>query len=271
MEEVANAPTRSASRGRRAVNSCSPCAGPRLNLRVLSSPMKRSSFLIGLAAFVFAGTHGSAAEPTHNTLSAAEKSAGWKLLFDGKSLDGWKASEDKGAFTVENDCLVTFSNPALAKEKKWKRSHLFYSGPVNGANFKNFELSLDIKTAPGANSGVYIHTEFQETGWPDKGYEVQVNNTHKDVKKGAGLYAIKDNATAPAKDGEWYTMVVKVEGKRIQTFVNGKQIVDFTEPTPPAPPAKMAGRKLSSGTFAIQGHDPDSVVMYRNVKVRPLP
>jgi hypothetical protein len=66
-------------------------------------------------------------------------------------------------------------------------------------------------------------------------------------------------------------MVVRVEGKRIQTFVNGKQIVDFTEPTPAAPPAKMEGRKLSSGTFALQGHDAESKVKYRNIKVRVLP
>jgi hypothetical protein len=202
-----------------------------------------------------------AADAKPNTLTAAEKKAGWQLLFDGKSLDGWKASENPGVFTVQDGLLVVFG----------KRSHLFYTGPVAKGDFKNFELSLDIKTFPKANSGVYIHTAYQETGWPDKGYEVQVNNTHKDVKKGAGLYAIKDNAEAPAKDEEWYTMVVKVEGKRIQTFVNGKQIVDFTEPTPAAPPAKMAGRKLSSGTFALQGHDPESKVMYRNIKVRVLP
>ncbi len=197
----------------------------------------------------------------NNTLSSAEKSAGWQLLFDGKSLNHWKSSENQGTFSVQNGELVVFG----------KRSHLFYTGPVNGANFRNFELSLEIKTFPKANSGVYIHTAYQETGWPDKGYEVQVNNTHKDVKKGAGLYAIKDNAEAPAKDGEWYTMVVRVEGKRIQTFVNGKQIVDFTEPTPPAPPPNMKGRMLSSGTFAIQGHDPESRVVYRNIKVRVLP
>jgi hypothetical protein len=197
----------------------------------------------------------------HNTLSAADKSAGWQLLFDGKSLNGWKASENQGTFSVQDGELVVFG----------KRSHLFYTGPVNGANFRNFELSLEIKTFPKANSGVYIHTAYQETGWPDKGYEVQVNNTHKDVKKGAGLYAIKDNLEAPAKDGEWYTMVVRVEGKRIQTFVNGKQIIDFTEPTPAAPPANMKGRMLSSGTFAIQGHDPESKVVYRNIKVRALP
>lgn len=197
----------------------------------------------------------------HNTLTTAEKSAGWNLLFDGKSLNGWKASENKDAFSVKDGELVVFG----------KRSHLFYTGPVGGANFKNFELTLDIKTFPNANSGVYFHTEYQETGWPAKGFEVQVNNTHKDVKKGAGLYAVKDNLAAPAKDGEWYTMVVRVEGKRVQTFVNGKQIIDFTEPTPAAPPPKMDGRKIANGTIAIQGHDPESRVLYRNIKLRVLP
>ncbi|MSU48132.1 MAG: DUF1080 domain-containing protein [Opitutus sp.] len=219
--------------------------------------MKR--ILTVLTLIALAASRAFAAEA--NTLSAAEKSAGWKLLFNGKSLDGWKASENHGSFTVQDGLLVVFG----------KRSHLFYEGPVGKHDFKNFELSLDIKTFAKANSGVYFHTDWQETDWPAKGFEVQVNNTHKDVKKGAGLYSIKDNFEAPAKDEEWYTMVVKVEGKRVQTFVNGKLIVDYTEPTPAAPPAKMAGRVISHGTFAIQGHDPESKVMYRNIKVRVLP
>jgi hypothetical protein len=210
-----------------------------------------------------------AAEP--NTLTASEKTAGWKLLFDGKSLNGWKASEDAAAFSVVDGCIVTFADPAKATAEKLKRSHLFYTGPVAQANFKNFELQCDIQTAPKANSGVYIHTEYQQVGFPNKGYEIQVNNTHKDPKKGAGLYNVQDNAVAPAKDGEWYTMLIKVEGKHIQTFVNGKQIVDYTEPTPATPPPKMPGRMLSRGTFALQGHDPESKVMYRNIKVRVLP
>lgn len=221
--------------------------------------MKSILSLLTLVAAL--ATPALAADAKPNTLTAAEKKAGWQLLFDGKSLDGWKSSENPGSFTVQDGLLVVFG----------KRSHLFYTGPVGGADFKNFELSLDIKAFAKANSGVYIHTQFQETGWPEKGYEVQVNNTHSDVKKGAGLYGIKDNLEAPAKDEEWYTMVVKVEGKHIQTFVNGKQIVDFVEPTPPAPPANMAGRFLTHGTFAIQGHDPASKVMYKNIKVRVLP
>lgn len=219
--------------------------------------MKKTLLLVTTLALAL-GRLSAAAD---NTLSAADQKAGWQLLFDGKSLNGWKASENPGTFSAKDGLLVVHG----------KRSHLFYTGPVNGANFKNFELSLDIMTFPKANSGVYIHTEYQENGWPAKGYEVQVNNTHSDVKKGAGLYAVKDNLVAPAKDGEWYTMVVRVEGKHIQTFVNGKQIIDFTEPTPPAPPKGMAGRFLSNGTIAIQGHDPESVVHYRNIKIRPLP
>ena len=197
----------------------------------------------------------------HNTLTAAEKKDGWQLLFDGKSLNGWKASENQGSFSVADGTLVVFG----------KRSHLFYVGPVAGGNFKNFELSLDIQTQPKANSGVYFHTQYQETGWPEKGYEVQVNNTHKDVKKGAGLYSVKDNFEAPAKDGEWYTMRIKVEGKRVQTFVNGKQIVDYTEEPNAERPPNMKGRLISNGTIAIQGHDPESKVLYRNIKVRVLP
>jgi hypothetical protein len=214
---------------------------------------------ITLLALLLAGGRTVAADA--NTLTAAEKSAGWQLLFDGKTLNGWKASENPGVFSVQDGILVVFG----------KRSHLFYTGPVANAKFKNFELTLDIKTFPKANSGVYFHTEYQETGWPAKGYEVQVNNTHKDVKKGAGLYAIKDNLEAPAKDEEWYTMRIKVEGKRAQTFVNGKQIVDYTEEANPQRPEAMKGRLISSGTFAIQGHDPESKVMYRNIKVRVLP
>jgi Domain of Unknown Function (DUF1080) len=197
----------------------------------------------------------------HNPLTAAEKSAGWQLLFDGRSLDGWKANETPGTFTVSDGTLVVFG----------KRSHLFYTGPVAGANFKNFELQLEIMTFPKANSGVYFHTEYQDAGWPAKGYEVQVNNTASDPKKGAGLYAVQDNATAPSPDEAWYTMRIKVEGRRVQTFVNGKQIVDYTEEDKPVRRADMAGRLLSSGTFAIQGHDPASKVLYRNIKVRLLP
>lgn len=197
------------------------------------------------------------------SLFAAEPGDGWLSLFDGKSLDGWKASEKPGTFAVENGELVV----------RGVRSHLFYIGSVNGANFKNFELKAEIKTKPGANSGVYIHTAWQETDWPKAGYEIQVNNTHKDPKKTAGLYAVKDNFETPAKDDEWFTMTIRVEGKHIVTKVNDKVITDWTEPEGWEPPKGMPGRRLSptGGTIAIQGHDPGSEVHYKSISIKPLP
>ncbi|OHE78839.1 MAG: glycosyl hydrolase [Verrucomicrobia bacterium RIFCSPLOWO2_12_FULL_64_8] len=186
---------------------------------------------------------------------------GWISLFDGKTLDGWRASENQGTFTVAGGELIAHG----------KRSHLFYEGPVAGHRFTNFEFRAEVLTKPGANSGVYFHTEYQETGWPAKGYEVQVNNTHSDPRKTAGLYAVQDNFKSPAKDDEWFTLHIKVEGKRILTKVNGRVIADYTQEESPARADELKGRVLSSGTFAIQGHDPKSEVRYRNILVRPLP
>ena len=200
-----------------------------------------------------------AAEP--NTLTPAESAAGWHLLFDGKSLDGWQANEATATFSVADGAIIV----------KGPRSHLFYTGPVANHDFKNFELSVDVRTKPKANSGVYFHTEFQTDGWPAKGYEVQVNNTQKDIKRTAGLYGIKDNFEAVAKDDAWFTMLIRVEGRHITVSVDGKVISDFTEPEGWTPPANFAGRRLAHGTFAIQGHDPESEIHYRNLKVRILP
>ncbi len=198
----------------------------------------------------------------HNTLTSAEAKAGWNLLFDGKSLAGWKVSEESpSTFAVKDGELVVFG----------PRAHLFYNGPVQKHDFKNFELQLDVKTFPKGNSGVYFHTQWQAKGWPTKGYEIQVNNSHKDPKRTAGIYGIKDNFEAPVKDGEWFTLRIKVQGKRIETFVNDRPISSYVEEENPTRPPNFAGRLLDRGTFAIQGHDPESRALYRNIKVRPLP
>jgi hypothetical protein len=193
-------------------------------------------------------------------LFAAESKDAWISLFDGKSLEGWKANEKPETFSVKDGEIVV----------KGERSHLFYVGPVNGHDFKNFEFKADIMTKPSANSGVYFHTEFQPSGWPAKGYEIQVNNTHGDPKKTAGIYAIKDNLVAPAKDNEWFTLEIKVEGKHIVTKVNGKVISDYTEEEN-VKRKDMPGRVIDHGTFALQGHDPGSEIHYKNIFVKPLP
>lgn len=192
---------------------------------------------------------------------AADSTDGFVSLFDGKTLDGWKASEKPGTFSVQDGELVV----------KGPRSHLFYEGPVNNHDFKNFELKCDIMAKHSANSGVYFHTEFQETGFPDKGYEAQVNNTHGDTKKGAGLYGIKDNFTAPAQDDEWYAMTIRVEGKHVVIKVGDKVITDYSEEEDVKRPDNFKEGLMSHGTFAIQGHDPGSEVHFKNIAVKVLP
>jgi Domain of Unknown Function (DUF1080) len=185
---------------------------------------------------------------------------GWVSLFDGKTLNGWKASDAPGTFSVKDGRIVVHG----------PRSHLFYDGPVKNHDFTNFEWKAEVMTTPGSNSGMYFHTLFQETGWPRKGYEVQVNNSHTDPKRTGGLYGVQDNYEAPARDNEWFTQHIIVQGKRVIVKVNDKVLVDYTEPDNVQRPPDMAERKLASGTIALQGHDPKSIVYYRNIQVKPL-
>lgn len=186
---------------------------------------------------------------------------GWVSIFDGKSLDGWKVGENADTFSVVDGELRVFG----------PRAHLYYAGPVANHDFTNFEWKADVMTFPRANSGMYFHTEYQEGGWPEKGYEVQVNNSHTDTIRTGSLYNIVNVTTPPAKDHEWFTQHIVVRGKRVTISVNGKQLVDYTEPDGVERPDSMKGRVLSSGTFAIQGHDPNSRTHYKNIMVKVLP
>jgi hypothetical protein len=188
------------------------------------------------------------------TASAAESQGAWISLFDGKSLEGWKASEAKDSWKVENSAIVGNGKP---------RSHLFYVGPE--APFKNFELMVDCWTEPGSNGGIYFHTRFQENNWPRYGYETQVNNTHSDWRKTGSLYGIRDVRGSPAKDRQWWTQHIIVQGKRVVIKVDGETMVDFTEPDNP-----RGTRRIDEGTFALQAHDPKSVVRFKNIRVKKL-
>lgn len=186
------------------------------------------------------------------TLLHAQKK-GWIKLFDGKSFDGWKVSENPESFKIEDGAIVVYG----------PRAHLFYVGPVKNHQFKNFEYKATVMTKPGANSGMYIHTEYQESGWPSKGYEIQVNNSHKDWRRTGSVYGIQDVKEPPAQDDKWFTQHIIVNGNKITVKVDGKTINEYTVPA--------EGGKLSTGTFALQAHDPNSKVYYKDIMVKILP
>lgn len=183
----------------------------------------------------------------------AEEEEGFHSLFDGKSMDGWKVSENKDTFKIEEEALVA-DGP---------RAHAFYVGELNGAKFDNFELRLDVMTRKNANGGVFIHTEYQEDGWPSKGYEIQVNNTQGDWRKTGGIYAVVDNRE-PFEDDKWMKMVIRVEDGVITSTVDGKQIAQHK------PEADRSKLQENGGAIALQAHDPGSKVYYKNIRIKPL-
>ncbi len=201
------------------------------------------------------------------TLPAIRGSEEWIPLFDGKSLKNWTPSENRGSWKLVDGMLAADGG----------RSHLFYSGPVRNGDFKNFELRVELMTRPLCNSGVFFHSRLQETGWPEQGFEVQVNNTatgeggYLERKKTGSLYAVRNIYKQLVPDNEWFEMHVTVRGKQVQVRLNGTLVVDYIEPDPPLADPDSRGRILQRGTFALQCHDGGSKALFRKILVRPLP
>jgi hypothetical protein len=216
--------------------------------------MRNCQFALWAAALVSAAS-----------LATAEE--GWVTLFDGTTLAGWKAAESPASFRVV-DGTIACDGP---------RAHLFYVGPDGKASFENFEAQVEVRARAGANSGFYFHTAFQEKDWPAQGFEVQVNNSQKrhadylELKMTGSLYGIRNVYKAMAKDDEWFTLHVAVRKPRVQIRVNGTLVVDWIEPPGPLPEGAPKMNRLGRGTFALQCHDPESKVFYRNLRVKPLP
>ena len=205
------------------------------------------------------------------TVFAKPAAQDWIPLQDGKSLAGWKAGKRPESWVVEDGAFVTHGGP----------SHLFYVGKIARHDFRNFELSAEVMTSPGANSGIYVHTRLRpEEDWPSAGYELQVINSNPPAEKMNGyvehkmtgsVYAVRNTWVAPARDGDWFNYRIRVVGKTIQTFIDDRLICEYAEPQNAFRPEDKKDRLLASGTFALQAHDPGSVVKFRDLKVKLLP
>ena len=190
--------------------------------------------------------------------SAFTAEEGFKQLFDGKSFAGWKmANENTNTWKIEDGALVT----------RGARCHLYYVG--DETPFKDFELKVDVMTEPGSNGGIYFHTKYQETDWPKSGFECQVNVSHSDWKKTGSLYDVVNLASTPAKDNKWWTQQIIVKGNKVTVKIDDQIVMEYTEP-PGAQPSSPFTRKLAEGTFALQAHDPKSVVRFKNIRVKRL-
>src|SRR5215472_3909440 len=152
-------------------------------------------------------------------LTAAGLSAagdGWIELFNGRTLDGWRPGGNKDSWKVVNGQLAADGPP----------SHLFYTGPVRNAMFRNFELEVEAMARPLCNSGVYFHTKYQEKGFPQKGFEIQINNTatgegsYRERKKTGSLYGLRNVYKQLVADNEWFRIHAAVRGKSVQVRLN---------------------------------------------------
>lgn len=211
---------------------------------------------------------------------------GWIPLFNGKDLTGWKIHPNpnpgslKAVTAKENDGKVVAYEGETKDGKTvplWtvKDGTLVGSGPATHlftekGDFTDFQYLVEVKINDKGNSGQYFRTAFGP-GFPN-GYESQINATHGDKIRTGSLYPdgrtklgdfrkdITVMDTAPHKADEFFVQEVTAEGNHIRIAVNGKTTVDFTDPN----------NTFKKGHFALQGHDPGTVVTFKKVEWKPL-
>ncbi len=186
--------------------------------------------------------------------------AGYTNLFNGKDLTDWKIGGPVESFSVDSGAIVAHG----------AASHLFYDGSLRSHAFRNFTLRLDVMARNRSNGGVYVLTEYQEKGFPAKGFEIQVNNSHTDRIRSGSLYHVVDLSHIPAKDDEWFPMEITVNGETITIAVKGSPVIQWTQPADWNGAYDTPGRKIAPGTIAFQAHDPNSTTAYANIRIRPL-
>ena len=198
---------------------------------------------------------------------AAADDSEWRDLFNRKDLSGWEANVYPESFSVEDGILKTHGKNGMA--------HLFFVGDTGkDVAFKDFELVAVVRSERNSNSGIFFHTgrELRNGKYLHKGYEVQLNSSKKEKEKTGSLYRVAPVKESPVDETEWFEVRVRVVGKRIQIFVNDKQVVDYTEPRNPEREPKRAKRLIdpNGGALAIQAHDAKSVFYFKQIRIREI-
>jgi hypothetical protein len=219
--------------------------------------MSFSRVMLGLIVLVFAPT--------------ASHAGDWRPLFNGKDLTGWRANNDPKSFTVKDGLLRVQATGQTS-------AHLFYVGERKEGleRFKDFELEAICRADPNSNGGIFVHTDMSTRDAQlhlAKGYEVQLNSAAKEKRKTGSLYGIVDLDKSPVDETKWFTIRVVVRNKRITVAVEGKELVDYTEPANVVRPKERTGRLFAAdgGGLALQAHDTGSVWYFKDIRVKRLP
>lgn len=230
--------------------------------------MKRNGIIILAALAITALIVAGAVYAADNSLTSVEKSAGWKLLFDGKTLDGWKATGKAEGWTVEDGAICNTVNGGG------------YLATID--QYGDFVLSLDVKYEKGANSGVFFR--WSDLGDPvQKGIEMQVLDSHGKAKADKHDFGAIYDCLAPSKiackpAGEWNNVVLTCRKGRIFVDANGKRVITMNLDRWTTARMNPDGTENKFGTaykdMARKGYigfqDHGHRVWFRNIKIKPI-
>lgn len=232
--------------------------------------------LVGIASICRAQSHPqpspASSNPAENSVSDAEKSAGWRLLFDGRTTTGWRS----------------YGKPTLSEGWKVRDGALTRVGAggdiISNDQFKNFELTLDWKIEACGNSGIFYRASEDSDAiyWNAPEDQVLDDACHPDGKNrltaaGAAydLYPAQAGVVKPAN--QWNTARIVVNGNHVEQWLNGVKLVEYEFGSPDWN-SKVAASKFAphphfgknaQGHIGLQDHG--NVVAFRNIKIRVLP
>ena len=193
----------------------------------------------------------TAAKPS---AQAAHQATQWQSLFDGESLDGWKAvGSPETKWEVVDGVIEGSGQPSMLVST---------TGP-----YKDFKYRVEMKINDGGNSGLYFRTA-PEPGFLD-GYEAQVDSTHSDPIRTGSLYGMCHVYQQLVEPDAWFTYEIEVkddvwrgrEMTRIKVTVDGNELYEYMD----------FDQQFGPGHFAFQQHDPNSKVSIRKIEVMKLP